>query len=594
MHAASGKLASLPVSGDPIAQSVQIATYMKTQPNVSRAVANQGCVTVTMTDGSHFGVICNRQPTESQVRSASLPADSRAALELPGSRDAIIMNPLGEGFFDISDRLLNMVNKAGYTGRKLSPTLETLKALGSAGIVYYESHGGTMNGQYCVWTASSVPALSLLYSKELSDMEAAGEIIAVSSTVSGDPTTGDHVTDTRWAITPLFVQKYWTGLDANSLVMIDACHSADTTMSLAAQKVCSYYIGWTDLINSGGPQVFLFDRLLGQNSYLPESPNQRPFNLNPIISDMHSRGLDTNGTTSLSRLSVTPGLKGNFGLLAPTIESMFVNEKNKTLIIDGEFGNDPGQANGQVYVGGQLMGSRSWTENEITVNNLPVSGAGASGDVYVVVRQHKSNVVQLTEWKGDLTFTYTGKGTLHVTGPITIHFRADVHDYREAPHVAPTKPVSTFDAAPDSKASWTAGGSGTINRATTTLSGSSEMTLDGSGGNVLKCLGNIDTDTKTLNLALIAASTSGMRFVTVGPLGTARGPFAMSTGKLDGNLSQSQPIPALHIKLNDNFGIPAASRQETVSNGTLLLKWSAITPTSPPASDEARSVPNTH
>ena len=79
------------------------------------------------------------------------------------------------------------------------------------------------------------------------------------------------------------------------------------------------------------------------------------------------------------------------------------------------------------------------------------SGADASGDVQVIgaTPRQSSNVVQLTEWSGSLMATYKGEGSLQMLWTFNVHFRADVHDRRLAPHQTPVMPLADWTNALD-------------------------------------------------------------------------------------------------------------------------------------------------
>jgi hypothetical protein len=98
---------------------------------------------------------------------------------------------------------------------------------------------------------------------------------------------------------------------------------------------------------------------------------------------------------------------------------------------------------------------------------IPNTGAGSVGPVTVEVDglngpsssvKRKSNVVNLTEWKGQFTYTHKDTGTLTGTILINAHLRADIHPFREGPHLAPVYYSVIFPAADDSYGTATASG----------------------------------------------------------------------------------------------------------------------------------------
>src|SRR5262249_15836134 len=92
----------------------------------------------------------------------------------------------------------------------------------------------------------------------------------------------DGTGDQAWyAITPEFVKKYMSFAD-NAFVFLDACHSAEnyTMRNACFDKGASVYAGWKGGIHDEfayRAHMFLLDRLLAANQYVPESPKQRSF-----------------------------------------------------------------------------------------------------------------------------------------------------------------------------------------------------------------------------------------------------------------------------------------------------------------------------
>jgi hypothetical protein len=121
-----------------------------------------------------------------------------------------------------------------------------------------------------------------------------------------------------------------------------------------------------------------------------------------------------------------------FKILAPTIQSMVMFDNTDELRILGYFGDFAGS----VTVGGVEAAVTLWDPYEIRCM-LPATGDGTAGDVVVDVRGHKSNVHQLSEWRGIVTFTHTGPGGLTRTLDFDLHFRADLSNWRALPDTNP-------------------------------------------------------------------------------------------------------------------------------------------------------------
>jgi hypothetical protein len=114
----------------------------------------------------------------------------------------------------------------------------------------------------------------------------------------------------------------------------------------------------------------------------------------------------------------------------------------------GIFGEDPGEGLRAVSINGTAVPVFSWTPQSI-VAFLPQS---ASGDVSVRVRDHVSNVAQLTEWEGNFTYTGSAGGTLKEVVTFHLRFRTDIRKARDRIHEPPKEPTTGIDAAPGSAA----------------------------------------------------------------------------------------------------------------------------------------------
>jgi hypothetical protein len=72
--------------------------------------------------------------------------------------------------------------------------------------------------------------------------------------------------------------------------------------------------------------------------------------------------------------------------------------------------------------------------------------------------KRKSNVANLTEWRGSITNTTEDAGFLSGTIVINSHLRQDIHPFRERPHEAPIHYSTTFFDADDSYGTVTTSG----------------------------------------------------------------------------------------------------------------------------------------
>jgi hypothetical protein len=279
--------------------------------------------------------------------------------------------------------------------------------------------------------------------------------------------------------------------------------SAQDFKRAVLSKNVSVYAGWTssnDVNIALATDLLLFDRLLGANQWdnfsLPFSGfesgeflkerlsdangttfYQRPFDWQSVIqsdAQKHSiqwlegdRGPFTSplGVDNISLCDSGPGLPRQhcnavlqftpnpdmddvFGLLAPSIQTLYVDELNNQLHIGGIFGSDPrnspGDPNGAVFVGygaSAPVPIVNWQANAITTE-LPTAGESSAGDVFVMVGNHKSNVARLTEWIGTFRTTAVGggDGSLAQNDTYNVAFRADIRQFRLMIHEAPKDP----------------------------------------------------------------------------------------------------------------------------------------------------------
>jgi hypothetical protein len=618
MDATGAMLAKMSPTGDRDAQNAQLAAYAKTLAGVKDAIVLEDrIVTVVFQDGTQYGIMNNLiltgsrgEPLQSRaagvaarppqfstrsVGSASgvnTPTRVEGFPDLPQSSKAVVMKALGAdwNFGNDADRIQNLLNDGKYQVQRLDPTLENLSTLAGAGVVYYCTHGGWYyrhtdhERSFVLWTTTPAPRKESEYTPQQKAWYDAGMIEPMQAMYGWDH--GTPIEYRRWAITEQFIQKYWK-LDRNSIVVFDACQSADYTLARVMKNVCSAYLGWDNNINLAKPSLYLFDRLLGANSYLPEDPKQRPFDLEAVLDDMAKQKLDRNG--DFAKLQYSRGNLGNFGLLAPTIRNMTVDEQGKTLKIYGEFGDEPGSG-GIVSVGGTVMNSRTWTPDEIDIKKLPDT---ASGDVYVQVRNHKSNVARLTDWRGQIRYYWNNDGSEQVTGTIDLHVRADVRAYRSEPHVDPTTHPVDFEAAYDTKAHFVASGSFTQGQATTTWKGISDPLLKPTLGAGLFCIGTVDPQAQTLDLALEFGTGNDLTYTFQVPGAPPQtGALPLSTDPLDGLFNGSKPAPSIKLKLGVDLSIPSGQRSQLgpEGNGTARFVWDTITPTSKPDPESSRSV----
>lgn len=486
----------------------QLLNYIRSRPEFAEAgISEDSCVWATYTDGVELVIVNNRDlPDASTVAAAvsnstvvsSIVEPQPQMANLPNTDQASLLSALGPGWPDPTAEIRSWLNAQGYAAFPAASTVDGLKTVGRDGVFYYTGHAGTSKGTqpYAISTTTPVtPAMDRALVDDLDPLPdtLGGELPPPRlryMTAIDDISAGKLKAAKHYAITAQFIRHYWKPFSPNSFVYIDACRSTSVAaisfMAAIKEKNASVYAGWTNSVGgvvSVETAKFVFDRLLGANKVYPESDGfkQRPFDYQSVKQDLthHKFGtlpLGTDPDTG-AQLEFREMLNGNFRLLAPSIAQMRVDEETGELIITGIFGDDPGSSNdGKVTVNGQNIGYTVWQDNLIKCN-LPVSGPGSSGDVIVSVRNHKSNVAQLTEWQGQFIYTFE-ENPWKQTMTYNVRFRADIREWRPQIHQAPSIPRDvTVTATTDSTGDYRCSGTTTCGPppATVTMSGSVQL-----------------------------------------------------------------------------------------------------------------------
>ncbi len=412
-------------------------------------------------------VLPERRFTDQEVTTKlyDVPADKAVDNpELPHSIQARVISTLGTGCFTIGAPVVKqLLEDNGYVTVPSTGSVPALLNVKGDGVFYMDAHGGmgvnrAGNKFLSIWTATphsqtndSIFA-SLLTNNELVYMYCDDR----------DPSTGTCAPHYRYAFTAKFVAQYMSFVP-NSLIILNACQT-DSLPALRqgfATAGASVFAGWSKTVTdvpANKACEFLIDRMLGANSSTltpKEEPAQRSFGVDKIWLDMKNRGFDTDPDNQ-AKFRVSH-LNANFGLLAPSIRYMFVIENTDSFFVTGVFGSDPG-SDGRVLVDGIELPILDWQPELITAF-IPNTGAGSAGPVIVEVDgivgptysvKRKSNVVNLTEWRNQITYTTEDAGTLSGSIVINSHLRQDIHTFREEPHEAPIHYSTTFFAADDS------------------------------------------------------------------------------------------------------------------------------------------------
>lgn len=395
------------------------------------------------------------QTSRSMVMAASsyssLPKDSKVSL-LTGFDGTTI-------YKDVTPKIQQIFAgcSSGYTVTTQQATIENLRNVKGIDLLFIKTHGERIASiapypnqgieTYCLSSITRVDKKNDPFPKAY-----ATDILKHNIVYMWIPTdrTGILFKDFKYewvfGITAGFVTEYWQ-FNKGGMAFISACSSANPAAGPFQQSVfdsgVSTYFGWDQQIDTNFADdraQFVFDRLLGANVFVNDTPLVRAFPYQDVYKEMVTKGMvtwpgDDKHVASTLKVFDNPA-DDNFGILEPSIKYVEVDEKNQepsfpaVLTLYGVFGREEGK----VTVGGTELSIISWSEDQITcrITDQP-NGAGAAGDVVVDVRGHKSNTVPLTLWKLIYTYTMKGDGTLQDYLTVTCYLRGDIHRYRETP-----------------------------------------------------------------------------------------------------------------------------------------------------------------
>ncbi len=412
------------------------------------------------------------------------PSQAVPRSDMPANKKCVVCYSFGTAFvppliqpIETAYTINSLLAQRNYDSAGAMPaTVEVLKYyLKDVGVFYFEGHGGSGrdragNPVFGVWTATLVSVADDIKYKDDLDNHRLVYMHALQNLV-------DHTWVDEWhyGITSAFVSEYMS-FSRNSLVFINSCHSrgadaSDFQNACHTQGAC-LYAGWTQLVvvaDAFKAAPFLFDRLLGTNAVDPkENPPQRPFDYVSVWEDMKNRGLDTStpaGSSAAKLEYYRDPDNGDFGLLAPSIRFVAVDEENQELHLGGMFGHE--QSKAKVKVGGQQLQITQWQPGETVPDwdwmncKLPCSGPGSAGDVVVEVDGHESNAKQLSDYRG--TFTLKGGpglGTVKAWATANVHLRSALQECRPQSGQPPLRSdVSLIKIVRDSTGSYGISGS---------------------------------------------------------------------------------------------------------------------------------------
>jgi hypothetical protein len=489
------------------AKNQALEAFLATRPEFQAVGSNPGCAWARFTDGPYVffdnedtrdtittgvvrytsaladrGALPARGSGAGAGRTASPPSGGRAALEarcgMPSTKVAWLYttsDPPEAPDQDWVAEAADCLNHVGYNAQiKRNAGLNDLINLPLCAVFALDTHGDWKDSEekgkdekvYCMWTGT--PRTSDLDQRYEADLEQ-GRLCYYHR---GGPWI---LGETCYGITAKGVAQWWH-FSPNSFVYCNTCRgfSSPAMTSAILGAGASVYAAWTlrsmDGIG-GATAAYVFDRLTGANlvesPLVPkENPPQRAFNYTALLGDMIKKHLGTwydakyNGQSLLQFASGG----GDFGILAPSISYMDMDDEKKQLIINGLFGSEKGE----VRINDVSATIKSWSSTQIKCE-IPDNASNSAGPVQVIYKEHKSNTRYLTEWRGRVTYdaryneaggdaTLTGQFTTTIN--MDLHFRSDVDSYRDQPGKAPIyRQYVMYDLAKDSKCNWTANGS---------------------------------------------------------------------------------------------------------------------------------------
>lgn len=378
----------------------------------------------------------------------------------PGSRRAVVVSH--DGGAEMALKVRKMVADAGYQILPLGTSLDDMRQYTDLGVLHLDTHGVAYQrlSRDNDGTVHEEPAFALQTSTVAgSDLTAYSDDLDNGRLALATAQQQDGSIQTKIAITENFIAKYWSFDDG--VVMLHACYGGGgpgTKVDEDGTRVVDPSIVRLTMLGAGArivvafdnltwwsyaePSVlYFFDRVLGANSYEPEDPPLRPFDIQQVHEAMQEEGLLLfHRPAKQSILGISWGGNdvnvvfddvGERATLAPSIQSMDVvddvTQSDGRLTLNGLFGAQKGT----VEVEGASMPIESWSDKTV-VARVPFEGTGSAGPV-VVKRpdQVKSNEAPLTEWRGTVTLTTKALGTLTATATMAVRFRADVHAFRD-------------------------------------------------------------------------------------------------------------------------------------------------------------------
>jgi hypothetical protein len=633
---------------DRAADSQTLLAYLKSRSELSRSeIAADGSVWGWFVDGQPICLV-NNEPYGQVIGRSAITVRSRAApqVEFPTGNTAKLFQSFGTLDLIVDPRrdIEPMLKDAGY--QVASPfftgvNVNTWRTLGKVDVLFTNTHGGLgfKDGDptdaahfwphYCLWTDQKVVPLTDWADGALQDDLSVG--LDTNGNVTKRPRLVRMLADVNWigfkgitpvnewhyALTAEFVRRYLQ-FGKHSLWFSNACSSASGLADLdtadfhraAFEKGLSVFAGWdnsADRQQANRAATYAFDRMLGANRYQAETPKQRAFDWRSVQADMAGKKLDETRTdqpgvvSKLKFVENPANAATEFGLLAPSIESMSVDEKTDTLHLFGTFGTRPDSSE-KVTINGASLSIKDWQPDHIQCA-IERRGANSSGDVLVSVNDHDSNTATLTAWEGTVRYKTQGGHTfvawplwpeLSVSVTLKVRFRADVRSRRVKPGTAPDPAFTGASADRSSTYEWSGAGTHVYDDGSThslSASGSSGFTGSTDGFSV-----SFNMAAKEARVFFHFSKGAALHFTstTVNPPGSSSSDVALNGGSVEavpkGQSSITSTIGSDYTIKGQNITFNTQASSTTGGNYTTTVSWTDLRPINPPKETTARNV----
>ena len=404
------------------------------------------------------------------------------AAELPGSRVAEVVAGIESTLnaHAMAEHIRGRLEETGYelgpvTQASPAPSIHQLKQMGDLGVLVMTGHAGVTrldrniddidtggDGQddglglgegFMIQTSAPfhVDQFDALLESDILTGRAVPVLMNVGRDEDGDP-----VTAWRWAITDRFIQAYVDFDDG--VVALFGCNSFNEAfMNACFNKGASAFFGWDDQVSDGdGPVAFrhLFDRILGgvKAAEWDVSP-VRSFDFTAVVREMDRHDIRTDRRPEDLPDDVLPDWEGGavlqmaqredgeVALLAPSIRNIRIDPIAGELHLHGLFGEEPDELNtgdAHVMVDFEMLDILEWNQWKVTCE-LPNSGPGSKGPVWITVNGVLSNIVMLTE--------YTGTALME-DGAADFRFRMPVQPFHAKPDWTPSVFLNHMEIGP--------------------------------------------------------------------------------------------------------------------------------------------------